>query len=115
MKKEINANLRETETQLRKIFEKSFDAVIRTAESIDGRGILLLFFDGLVDKDLIHETVLAPFLGFSMTVDAGELRNLEEIRRRLLTSVDISPSADFEDVLTHVLSGDTAVFVDLLI
>lgn len=112
MRKEIDANLQETERELRKIFEKNFDAVIRTAESIDRRGVLLLFFDGLVDKELIHETVLAPFLGFSLSVDAGEFRNLDEIRRRLLTSVDITPSGDFDDVITHVLSGDTAVFVD---
>lgn len=112
MTKKIDPDITVVSAQLDALFEKCFDAVRRSAVSINRRRFTLLFFDGLADKELIHETVLAPMLGFSLTVDAGHIRDLDEIRSRLLTVVDVSVTADFDDAVLHALCGDTLLFVD---
>ena len=48
-----------------------------------------------------------------MTLDARGICDLHEIQTRLLTSVDVSTAKDFDDAVTHALSGDTVVFVEV--
>lgn len=112
MTRKISSHIEKNAEILDEIFAKNFDAVIRPAEDITRRKFIVLFFDGLADKDLIHETVIAPLLGYSMTVDARGICDLDAIRSRLLTSVDVSSAADFDDAVMHALSGDTILFVD---
>lgn len=109
---EILKDITQTENRLKKLFVNNFDVVIRKAENICREKMILLFFDGLVDKELIYDTVLAPLLGFALSIDAGEIQNLREIQERLLTSLDISATEDFDHAITAALSGDTVVFVE---
>lgn len=112
MTRKIDEKIEVNRALLEELFAKSFDAVVRSAENINHQKVIMLFFDGLVDKEQIYQTVLAPFLGYGLTVDAKQIRDLQKIRERLLTSADISLTGDFDAAITHALSGDTVVFVD---
>ena len=112
MTRKISSHIEKNAKEIETLLAKNFDAVTRFAEDISGRRFFVLFFDGLADKELIHETVIAPLLGYSMTVDIRGTCNLREIQTRLLTSVDISAAQDIDDAILHALSGDTILFVD---
>lgn len=112
MTKKISSQIQENANAIETLFAKNFDAVTRYAEDVGGRRFFVLFFDGLADKELIHETVIAPLLGYAMTVDLRGECDLRGIQTRLLTSVDISAAQDMDEAVLHALSGDTVLFVD---
>ncbi len=110
--KTIHKNIEKNYQQLMETFENCFDIVKRRLTNIEGRKVIVTFSDGLVTKDSIAENVIRPFLGFSFDKEGFSPRNLEDLKEKLLTAVDIKPEADFQKAVTKCLSGDTVVFVD---
>lgn len=109
---QISSSLKKTQAQLEATFSNCFDVTLRPLTDTRGRKILVLFVDGLVKKETIQEEIIRPLLGFAIDADDLRIKNLEELRRRLLTPVTIQPEPDYDAAVTHILSGDTLVFLD---
>lgn len=89
----------------------SSDIVLREFTFASTKGVLI-FIDGLTDKETINNDILSPLL---KSVETKEKRNpltIDSIQRRLLSASDVKKFDQLNDVKDNVLSGGTALLVD---
>ena len=93
-----------------KVFRNDDIFCIRRAASADGRWRLaLLFFDGMVDNDLVDRHLLHPILRFSPRDAAPDLAFLAE---QLVTTDTAEVTPDFPAAVDRLLHGDTLILLD---
>lgn len=97
---------------LRDAIAESSDLIIRTF--IFGRQIkaAIIYIDGLTDKALISETILKPLMYRTDGNPLPEKVDLEYVRAELLFTGSIDTKKALKDVVSHILSGDTALLMD---
>lgn len=98
--------------QLNQIFFGCFDIVRRELTDINGRRVIAVFSDGLVNKEQIQDFILSPLLGFSISERNGRIGNFEDIQKKLLIAADVKPETDMDEAVKKILSGDTALFIE---
>lgn len=108
----ISENIDELYEQLGDIFSNCFDIVRRELTDVDGRRAILVFSDGLVNKDTIQDNVIRPLLGFSFDVAEKRVANIADMRLRLLSPVDVKSEHSLRQAVQMVLYGDTALFIE---
>ncbi len=114
--------LDDNRTYLESLFEKSSDIKIRefTFTREKRYRALLLFVDGLADGDLINEAIIEPLM--YGRIPNGDIRlgkqpsvpcnSMEDLKNNLLSIGDLSMASNMAEVLSSILYGDTALFVD---
>lgn len=102
----IRPNLNDTISYLKDILKNNTDIVFREFR-VNGRDCLLLFIDGLADKQLVNDFVMETLLDSN-----SERIDLNEDLSDQITVSDIKKSKILRDVLIAVLSGETALFID---
>ncbi|MBQ9941866.1 MAG: spore germination protein, partial [Christensenellaceae bacterium] len=110
--KRVSKSVAENRRRLEAIFGGSFDMVMRPLVATSGQAILVVFSDGLVNKTVVAEDIVRPFLGYSFVRGEFCPQELESIRRQLLSAVDIKPEPLLEQAAGRCLQGDTAVFIE---
>ena len=97
---------------LRDAIAESSDLITRTF--IFGRQIkaAIIYIDGLTDKALISETILKPLMYRTDGNPLPEKVDLEYVRAELLFTGSIDTKKALKDVVSHILSGDTAFLMD---
>ena len=77
---------------------------------------LLLYFDGLVDKEQVALHLLQPLLTEQNTGDSsGNLSPDEMLKRvqyRILSISEVKTLSNIEELLHHISSGDTVLLID---
>ncbi|MFC4808068.1 spore germination protein [Paenibacillus sp. GCM10023250] len=110
-------NLVEDLSANRLAFEQAFrncsDIEYRDIPMQDGRSVLLIYVDGMIDEELITANVLQPLLYEGLPRGLGAIDSIAEMcERQLLAVLQISKSSAFGDIVTRILKGDLAVLVD---
>ena len=109
----MRTNIAKVKKKLDEIFQGCFDVGRREITTLDGRSAIVMFIDGLVNKETIQNDVIRPLLGFSFD---SQIRpsadNLNELKAALLSPVDVRMQKDFDSAVMACLSGDTVLFVD---
>ncbi len=109
----LTGNLTKDVQQLKTIFERSSDIIYREFQMGNKTGILI-FLDGLVNTDLIDSDVLKPLLKWGR----GQLNlpRIEQLKQlfleQIITTAEIKYGHQIPDIVTHILSGDTALLID---
>lgn len=94
--------------RLREIFQK--DAVLRVRELVVGEQkvrMALFYLDGMVDNDLITESVIRPLL----LCRSDEADSVEAIQSRVLFASDVTAREWLSDMIRAVLYGDTLLIL----
>lgn len=76
-----------------------------------GRKAALFYIDGLVNLQLITDTILAPLMVLSWDEDARPL-SMDTLRFHMLFSSDITQEDDLDTLIDGCLQGDTVLLVD---
>jgi len=113
IQKDYDVNLRWAQETFHK--DINSDLVIREFEigTRPSTRAFLLYYDGLVIKEVIWEGILQPLMLLS-EIDKTDRRRdlLDVIGHRLLPSDKYERGTDYETAIDHVLVGETALFVD---
>ncbi|MFC7392064.1 spore germination protein [Scopulibacillus cellulosilyticus] len=76
----------------------------------------LIFLEGFIDKALIDVDVLRPLLIYSIEQKNQLIMTKKDIKdfiqRQLITAAQVKSGQKIQDVLDHILSGETALLVD---
>lgn len=75
----------------------------------------LIYIDGLADKKIVNDNILKPLLydsKFSIYENNKKIKNLDIFSKLLVSAGDVKETADAQDILNSVLSGDTVLLVD---
>jgi hypothetical protein len=114
---DIPASLDEIKSQLDILYQFCSDIVIRefVFGSPETRG-LIVYFDGLVNRDEIEINILRPLL-----LDIDLLKNKEdfsdqdiinEVKSRIISPAELKGVKTWDELGHHISSGDCAVLID---
>ncbi len=91
---------------LKNLFGSSNDIVFREFR-VNGTKCLILYVDGIADKDLINDFVMETLIDSNR-----DFVNLNENLENFLTVSDMKRNFNLRSTVIDVLSGETAIFID---
>ncbi|HEX2953484.1 MAG TPA: spore germination protein [Bacillota bacterium] len=115
----LSTDLATNERYLKETIGQSTDVVFReyTIQLQEPVRIMLIFIDGLIDKQIINEYILQAFT-FESELEADWTKKYQAddlalyIRDRLLVINEVKAVCDFPTLMTFVMSGETAILID---
>jgi spore germination protein len=113
----IDLNCLENLKNIKVMLGSPGDLVTRTFKIGDSHyQCVIVFIDGLVDKDLLNEQVIKN-LQLGVAISKKELpqdgkKRLNELINEVLSANEITIVKTIDDILCAILSGDTALFID---
>jgi spore germination protein KA len=118
MAEKIPANIKDVKAKIRREFDRCEDLVIRTLEIGENNFItmLVVYIDGMVDKQILNSHVLRPLLidartaPLAKTADKRTIVNI--IERNLLDNCEVLELTDYKQSVDKILSGDTVLYID---
>ncbi len=114
----IPTNINDLRLKVRREFDRCEDIVIRTMEIGQGSfiKILVVYFDGLIDKETLNAHVLRPLLIDARIVPLDKSVNkrtiVNIIERNLLDNCEIIELTDFTQCINNILDGNTVLFIE---
>lgn len=113
----MSRNIDENAISLRTAYGDSNDLITRVIRSGENPkiGVLIAHIDGLVDVDLVSESIIRPIAMadtalIQMPPSAAYIH--EDLKHRLLLTTEITEVNRMADLLLHISSGDCAVIVE---
>ena len=118
MAEKIPANIKDVKAKIRREFDRCEDLVIRALEIGENNFItmLVVYIDGMVDKQILNSHVLRPLLidartaPLAKTADKRTIVNI--IERNLLDNCEVLELTDYKQSVDKILSGDTVLYID---
>ncbi|WP_342044118.1 spore germination protein [Bacillus sp. OTU530] len=112
----LGTNLSQNIKQLKIIFDRSSDIVYREFQLGEIQKGILVFLDGLTNMELIDDDVIKPLLEYGKNSLSPSMLRFEELetmlRNQVISAAQVSSGAHIQEVIDHVLSGDTALILD---
>ena len=109
----LSGNLQNDMQELKAIFDRSSDIVYREFEMNNLKGTLI-FFDGLVNIELIDSAILKPLLySGENQLHSPDFHLIKKLlQKQVITAAEISDGQTIQEIIDHILSGDTALLID---
>lgn len=113
-KNDIGKDLQQNRQRIEQEFRipKNKDIIIRNVRIGNNSDAFIVFVDGMVDRTIINDFILRPLM------TAGDFKNFEGgysidyVLENILSVNDIKKSGNFEEVISQILEGLTALFVE---
>ena len=102
----IYESLEDNILYLKNLFFGSNDVIFREFE-VNKVKCLLLYVDGIADRNIINNFVMETLLDSNR-----DFINLDENLEKFMTVSDINRNLNLKNVIISVLSGETAIFID---
>lgn len=112
----LPTSLEEIEEKLKEILNNDPDLACRsfTLKAVDSRLGLIVYINGLINKDSIEENVLKPLMTEEdISIGVRYLKKpIERIIAELIRSLNCSEEASFKNIIAALLEGSTILFVE---
>jgi len=106
LKEDISINTSKNIAYIKTIMKNSSDVVYREFLIKDWK-CALVYIDGMIDKYLLDDYLLRAVMRYEI-----DIKDVHEIKDRLLTVSDIKEVTDLGEGINAVLSGDTLMFIE---
>lgn len=106
----LSGVLQEDFQQVKTMFDRSSDFKYREFEINSSQDAVLLFLDGLVNMDRLNSNILNPLLSFSGILLSQPTFPIE--LEKVILSAPINKGETIQDLVEHILVGDTVLLVD---
>ncbi|WP_132309644.1 spore germination protein [Paenibacillus sp. BK033] len=109
----VHSSLSDNERAFRSIFANCSDVVFRRL-TLQGNAILLLVYvDGMIDKDLVQNAILKPLLYEGVPQGLGTLGSLAQmLDMELIAALQTQRVTRFEEASDLILKGNVAFLAD---
>ncbi|GGF99336.1 spore germination protein KA [Paenibacillus albidus] len=111
----LSQRLEENQIQLNQLLGKSTDLVTKELQLDSSTHIALVYIDGLVDTQVLHNSILYSLQEGAIQdqfKDLDPFQKLELLRKRILIAGDLSVTHDFKQFVHQLMSGNVMVLVD---
>ncbi|MGM0904884.1 MAG: spore germination protein [Bacillota bacterium] len=109
----LSSDITENETILRKVFKNCSDIILRSIPSNGRTKLLLIYVDGLIDSEILDQSILQPILFEGIPEGLGEVNHLGQMLENQLIAVGQTKTVSkVEDVVKNVLSANVLLIVD---
>ncbi|MDI3535051.1 MAG: spore germination protein [Thermosediminibacterales bacterium] len=108
--KSINA----VKSKLEDIFSECGDLIFREIVCNSKLKLLVVYFDGFVDKRALNQDVMRPILDhFSNEKPQGKSKRISElIKESIVNNNDIKETENIKQAVDNILSGEALLFID---
>lgn len=111
----FSKNLQENTRILKNTLGNSDDVIIRNLQIINGVDAIILYIDGMADQTFVSENIIQPLLSkenpcFAKGPYSPDM--LENIKNMVLTACEVKDAKDLKSLISSVLAGDTALFLE---
>lgn len=93
-------------------FKNSSDIVFYEFEGYSDAKALIVYIDGLVNKEILNRDVIDPFIEKSKEVGIEENLKKPQALKRLIHVANVQETKMMSEVTDAILSGDTAMFFE---
>ncbi|WP_042208796.1 spore germination protein [Paenibacillus durus] len=101
---------------LKAIFDRSTDIVFREFQLGDVQTAMLIFLDGMVNTIIVDSDIMRPLLEYGETMlEKSRLSpaGVESLlQNQVITAAQVHSGERIQEVVDHVLSGDTVLLID---
>ncbi|MBB3128419.1 spore germination protein KA [Paenibacillus rhizosphaerae] len=105
----ISGHLLNNERMLRTIFERCSDVVFRDVTLQGNIRLLLIYVDGMIDKDIIQSTILKPLLYEGIPQGIGPIDSIAQMcEQEMFAVLQTKKVYTFHDVADQILQGNVA-------
>ena len=112
----VSTSLTENEIIVKKIFliPLNKDIVLKKIYLASQRefGALLVFIDGIVDKDIIYQTILKPLVSASVVSQLNKQGIAAKTIQKILPNSQTSLLREFSAIESAINGGDAALFIE---
>lgn len=102
----ISGSIELEKQRLKQLFQDCSDFVIRRFQLEQGTEALAVFIDGLIDTDVVNDTLR------TLMVFEGDAANLDELELGALPVSQIQFCDTYDSLILSILGGDTAIFME---
>ncbi|MCX7924068.1 MAG: spore germination protein [Clostridia bacterium] len=107
----ISNSIDEIKKKLEKDFSRCSDFVMREVEiGMINTKVIIAFFDGFVDKQILSQNVVDPIVKYSG--DNEKKTVLELLKTNVISSSSLMELTTFEDTVDSIVSGEAVLYVD---
>jgi spore germination protein len=99
-------SLEDNKKFLEELFDSCSDFVIREFEIEKGIPALAAFVDGLINTELVNDTL------HSLMLEEGDETEIKKLNTMALPVSQTQKANNYKDLLLSILGGDTAIFLD---
>ncbi|WP_336773466.1 spore germination protein [Paenibacillus sp. MMO-58] len=111
--KAVSHSLNENEQTLRSVFASCSDVIFRRLTLQGNVFLLLVYVDGMIDKDLVQNTILKPLLYEGTPQGLGTLGSLAQmLDMELVAALHTQRITKFEEAADLILKGNVAFLAD---
>lgn len=96
---------------LEKSFKNSGDVIFNEFSTLSGIKVLIVYIDGLVNKEVLGRDVVNSFIAKSKKLPTNLLLNLN-ILKSLIAVANVAETNTMSVVIEYVLNGNTVMFID---
>lgn len=109
----LSADLRENENRLRDRFSHCSDIVFRSVAATERQTLLIVFIDGLVDKQMLDEAVLKPILANKLPEEEREKRPAGRwIKNEIVALSQTRLVSDLHEAVQALLNSSVVILAD---
>ncbi len=112
--KKLAISLDENIQLFKKLFSNDQTLMYRTFQNkqLAAAKCCILYFDGMVNTEIINENIIQSILNADLTKDISDLNLLEELRYKVIVANNVELSDDLDQIAVSMFSGDTVLVVD---
>lgn len=108
----ISENLEDNKNLLSESFKNSSDIIYYEFEGYSGERSLIVYIDGLVNKEVLNRDVIDPFIKKSKEVDIKENLKNPQVLKSLIHVANVQETKKMPEVTDAILNGNTAMFFE---
>ncbi|MDD2502805.1 MAG: spore germination protein [Clostridia bacterium] len=90
---------------------KNKDIIVRDIQIGKNTDAFIVFVDGMVDNTTINDYILRPLMAENNFDNIGEERSIDYIIKNVLSVNQVNKATTFNECITQILKGLTALFV----
>jgi spore germination protein KA len=72
----------------------------------------IIYIDGMVNTEIVNENIINPFLGINLSQDIDTDNLLEELKKKVIISNDITLETEINKIVSSVIYGDTLFLLE---
>jgi spore germination protein KA len=96
------------------IFENDETLVVREFQNkkLKVARCCIIYFDGMVNTEIVNENIIEPVLRSDLSEDIDSKNLLEELKKKVIVSNNVTLETDINKMVSSVINGDTLFLLE---
>lgn len=113
-KSNLDKTLGDNISLLKNIFKNDETLIIREFQNkwLKAAKCCIIYLDGMVNTEIINENIIEPVLRNDLSKDIESHNLLEELKKKVIVSNNVTLETEINKIVSSIISGDTLFLAD---